>query len=139
MDTEITKRLIKSIKVHEGFSSTPYTDSTGHMTIYWGHNLDTPALSNSELTLRSDISIATHDLVEFLPMVLKIGDVRLSVLIEMVFNLGIEKFKEFKGVISAVERHDFDQAASAMLDSLWAKEVHTRARDMAKVMKDGHY
>jgi lysozyme len=55
----------------------------------------------------------------------------------MNFNLGITKLLEFKDMITALEKKDYTSAAKAVLDSVWAKQVHQRATDVALMISEG--
>lgn len=139
MDANITQKLRDSIKRHEGFRKYPYIDTTGHTSIGFGRNLDVIGISETEadILLGNDIINATVELYKFLPIAQTIDDVRKAVLIEMSFNMGIEKMLQFKGMIAALKIKDYKLAAEDMLNSLWAKQVHNRANDLAYAMETG--
>lgn len=59
-----------------------------------------------------------------------------QVLVDMMFNMGPGTLKQFKTMLRAVDRGDYEAAADAMLDSLWAKQVGARATTLAKMMRD---
>lgn len=134
--------LTDLIKKHEGFRSSPYRCSAGKITIGWGRNLDDVGLTEqeAEILLQNDIKRAEDDLQtvfapDFLFSVLTYN--RYSVLVNMVFNLGITRFRGFKNMIKAVKEKDWDRAALEMLDSRWAKQVKTRAYELARMMEKG--
>ncbi len=60
-----------------------------------------------------------------------------EVLVEMVFNLGINRFKTFRKMIKAVKQGDYVLASREMLDSRWAKQVGQRAITLSNIMKKG--
>jgi lysozyme len=55
----------------------------------------------------------------------------------MLFNLGYGGVMKFGKFIAALTIGDYDEAADQMLDSLWAKQVKTRAVRLAKMMRTG--
>jgi len=128
---------------HEGEKLEPYYDSEGILTIGVGRNLTRkPAISHPEamLMLDNDIEDAEQDLANAFPwLVSKDDGVRHDVLVNMVFNLGIYRFKGFKKMIAAYERDDYEGAAREMLDSKWATQVGKRANELARMMITGVY
>jgi lysozyme len=80
---------------------------------------------------------AMEDLDAVLPCWTELDTSRQNALVDMMYNLGRTRFSEFKNMIAAVKERDFDTAAEEMLDSLWARQVHGRARTLASMMK-GH-
>ena len=132
----ITDLLIK----HEGLRLKPYRDTVGKLTIGVGRNLDDLGITRGEALylLGNDINRVRLELIKIIGWFLTLGTVRQNVLIDMVFNLGITRFKRFKKLIAAIERQDWDRAADEMLDSKWARQVGRRATELAQMMKDGH-
>lgn len=132
--------LKKSIILAEKLRLKPYRDTVGKLTIGVGRNLDDVGIYESEALamLENDIAEKIHSIEnELYFQTLKSDDVRLRVLIEMVFNLGKSGFEEFKKVISAIELKDFETASSEMLNSHWASQVGVRATRLAMMMKTG--
>ena len=136
--------MVNLIKRHEGYRQYTYQCTAGANTIAYGRNLDAVGISEQEadILLNNDIVRAEKDLqVVFDPVFLyESGDLsydRYSVLVNMVFNLGLTRFKGFKKMIKAVKDLDFDAAAREMLDSRWAKQVKQRASELALMMKRG--
>jgi lysozyme len=58
-------------------------------------------------------------------------------LINMNFNLGIHKLEQFVGMINALREKNYTLAAQEALNSLWAKQVHQRATDIALMIREG--
>ena len=131
----ITDLLIK----HEGLRLKPYRDTVGKLTIGVGRNLDDMGITRGEALylLGNDINRVRLELIKIIKWFLTLNAVRQNVLIDMVFNLGITRFKRFKKLIAAIEVQDWDRAAKEMLDSKWAKQVGRRATELARMMRDG--
>lgn len=53
---------------------------------------------------------------------------------EMVFQLGLNGVLKFKKMRKALEAEDFELAAKEMLDSKWAKQTPSRAKELAERM-----
>lgn len=133
--------LIEQLKRHEGFRSKPYRCSAGKLTIGYGHNLDDVGITESQALelLRQDAANARTELLNHLKWAYLLDDVRLNVLVNMAFNLGIHKLLLFKKTLRAVQDYDFDKAAEEMLNSVWANQVGRRAIELAEQMRTGEY
>ena len=129
--------LMDMIKRHEGFRNFPYKDTVGKLTIGFGRNLDDIGISEGEaqILLVNDINNAIEDLAKILPTAATYGDNRFDALVDMVFNLGLTKFKGFKKMIAALHDSNFKKAAEDMRDSKWAKQLGYRANDLAYMVE----
>jgi len=58
------------------------------------------------------------------------------VLVDMRFNLGPNRFRNFKRMIAAVKNQDFNGAAAEMKDSRWYSQVGERAKTLVKMMSE---
>lgn len=132
------RKLIDSIKRHEGFSGKLYRCSQGFLTIGYGRNVESTGITESEaeLLLYNDIESAVDNAV-LLEYWHSLNEVRRRVIIEMIFNLGLPKFLEFSKMRLALLDHDYFKAADEMIDSLWAKQVGGRAKTLANMMRLG--
>jgi len=65
--------------------------------------------------------------------------VRQAVLVDMAFNLGRAGLASFQKMRAALALGDFERAAAEMLDSLWARQVGRRARELAEMMQTGQW
>lgn len=135
---EYRQNLRKLLVEHEGLRLHPYVDTVGKTTIGVGRNLDDRGISNDEAfyLLDNDIQYFYSKLNEF-DWFLKLNDARKIALIDMCFNLGLKSFLEFKNMIAAIEKNDFDDASNHMLDSKWHEQVGNRAARLAEIVKTG--
>lgn len=133
-------RLTKMIKRHEGFRSYIYLDSVGVQTVGYGRAIGRIGISEDEALylLKNDIDRAITGLQEF-PWFKDLDSVRQEALIDMAFNLGIEGFKKFKRMISALENKSYAQAAIESQDSKWAEQVGPRAKEIGYLITYGKY
>jgi lysozyme len=133
------QKLVKQLKVHEGVRLKPYVDSVGKLTIGIGHNLTDRGLTirQVELILDDDIADAVAFAERFLPFYSGLDEVRQRAIVDMVFNLG-SKLLQFKATLAALSAKDWESAANHMLDSLWARQVGTRAETLAEMIRTGH-
>ena len=67
----------------------------------------------------------------------ELDETRKIVILNMVFNLGIDGFKKFKKTIQHIENKNYEEAAIEMLDSAWSIQVGRRAIELSQMMKDG--
>lgn len=132
-------RLRQQLLVHEGLGLRPYTDTLGHLTIGVGRNLTDVGITEDEaLTLLDhDIAAVAVALDLACPWWKDLDDVRSRVLVDMTFNMGIRTVRGFTKFLSALRAGHYERAADQMLLSLWASQVHQRARTLAEMMRTG--
>jgi len=131
--------LIERIKRHEGLRLRPYRDSLGNASIGYGHFLRIPISQNAAVTiLRDDVMRAYLDFSQLSDAItIGLTEKRQEVLVEMIFNLGFNGVRNFKRMMGALTSRDYNRAADEMLDSLWAKQVKSRAIELADMMREG--
>jgi len=129
--------VVESIKRHEGFRKRMYTDSVGVPTVGYGFNLNQIELPKpvAELWLSFEIEKHQKELEKFhwynkLPVNVQ------DALLDMHYNLGDSRFRQFKKMIKAFENGKRDEAAKEMLDSKWAEQVGNRATKLAAIVAD---
>ena len=118
-----------------------YRDSKGILTGGVGHNCEshnegllegqTITKDQSDKWLDSDIQTATNSLIRDIPWVVSLDEIRKSVLINMCFNLGINKLILFHQTLQAFKDGRYSDAAVNMLQSKWATDVGVRAHRLA--------
>jgi lysozyme len=135
------------IAKHEGYVDHVYLDSRGFPTAGIGHLLPRgryhvgQKISAEQITawFRQDtaqaIAGARRDIG---PAYDRLDEARKMVVIDMVFNLGVQGFGQFHATIHAIQTGNYAQAASNMLQSLWARQVGHRATEDAAIMRSGH-
>jgi lysozyme len=129
------------IKKHEGLKLKPYIDTVGKITIGYGRNLDDVGITEleAEILLEHDVERAVLGLSHCFIWYPNLDDVRKAVLIDMVFNLGIQGFLTFIMTIKHLSREEYDLAADTMLDSKWAHQVGGRALELSEMMRTGQW
>lgn len=132
-------RLIKQLTIDEGKKNFPYTDSVGKLTIGIGRNLADRGLTDEEIhfLLDNDVKEVIQQLSTNLPWFNNLDDVRQEVLINMCFNMGWGKLSQFKNTLNLIKEGKYNEASTAMLNSLWARQVGNRAIRLAKMMRTG--
>jgi len=121
---------------HEGVRLLPYKCPAGKYTIGAGRNLTDVGITIEEAyyLLDKDIERCARELEPYSwysDQPAKIQDA----LVNMCFNMGLPRLLRFKRMISCIEIHQYGDAAEEALDSRWARQVPSRARDVAKVMR----
>lgn len=124
------------LKMEEGLRRLPYKDSRGFWTFGYGHNMETTPVSEAACAfiLMEDIENAENELIRTFPVYLKQSDVRKSVLIDMMFNMGPKALAEFETFLRYLSAEMYDLAAKDMLTSEWAKEIGHRAQVLSQMM-----
>lgn len=134
--------LMNMLIRHEGKVKHAYQDSEGYWTIGVGRLIDQRmggGLSDDEIhyLLRNDIQRVIKEAKNF-AWYDSLDNPRKTVVLNMIFNLGITRFSGFKKMIAAIERGDFKEAASHAMDSKWAKQTGIRAVELAGIMESGY-
>jgi lysozyme len=126
------------IELHEGRRRFPYVDTVGKTSVGVGRNLTDKGLSDSEIDylLMNDIRECTDDLKTFLWWD-DLDEVRRNVLIDMRFNLGPSRFRQFKATLAAVAMGDYVTASDQMRKSKWYRQVKGRGERLARMMSTG--
>ena len=125
------------IKKDEALKLIPYVDTTGNLTVGWGRNLRNGIrIDEAELMFQNDLKQTVEELEKQTWYIDQPHNVQ-NALINMNFNLGITKLLEFKDMITALEHKNYRAAAQAALNSLWAKQVPNRAKEIAVMLRQG--
>ncbi|NCC91708.1 MAG: lysozyme [Opitutae bacterium] len=141
-------RMEEDLLRDEGLRLRPYKCSAGHLTIGVGHKVtphdritegDAISLETAGLFLSRDIAIALgtantifgRDRFESLP------DARQRALVNMIFNLGAERFAKFVKLITAIKERRWADAAVECLDSTYARQVGNRAIRVSGALRTG--
>lgn len=136
----MNEKWAKLTRHFEGLSVLPYPCPTGHLTIGYGHNLENGiSREAAEFILREDLQNAVKAVSKYVAGWQKLDEARQFVLVDMTFNMGIQKLLTFKKFLTALQKKDYPTAAQEMLDSRWANQVGRRASELAEMMKKGAY
>lgn len=135
------KRLIDQLKRHEGVSRWAYEDHLGYITVGVGRCLDPEiglGLSDKEIDylLQNDIERCYKEL-ECLSWFPDLDPIRQEALVNMVFNLGLTRFLQFKKTLAYMAEGRYPEAADEMLDSKWARQVKNRAIELSEMIRTG--
>jgi len=140
MDIETLKDALKS---HEGMRNQVYKDHLGNRTIGYGHLcLDHEKWVDGKIypkkvidkTFEYDFNIALNDAKKLIEQE-SIHPDAFGVLVNMCFNMGSPRVSKFQKMLAALEVQDYKTASTEMLDSRWASQVPSRARELSEIMK----
>lgn len=150
MSETLRDRLIRE----EGLELFPYQDNSTNKiwTIGVGHNMEADPPMFARLTeyqqigiskdyayqlLDADIKNATDNLIQALPWATNLDEARLSVLIDMSFNMGILKLLTFHNTLNDIKNGNYESAAERLEKSDWATEVGQRATNLIRILRTG--
>ena len=77
------------------------------------------------------------ELARVFPLSKNLDPVRHAVLMDMLFNLGLRRLQGFRKFLAAMSRRDWTKAAIEMEDSLWYRQVKTRAARLQQMVLTG--
>jgi GH24 family phage-related lysozyme (muramidase) len=137
---------------HEGERTFAYDDENGialrpgntlhgSLTIGIGRNLSADGLSATEIgvLLNTDIARAEASLTHY-GFFAGLTGARRAALVDMMFNLGPGTFSEFNTFITLMTGEKWIAAAQDLLtQTAWAKEVPSRAKDIASMIATGDW
>jgi len=137
------KRLLARIKKHEGFSNTVYIDKLGNLTIGYGHLIkkkdnfeENTKYTKKQLTkvFEKDFFVAKNHYDKYFlgnnfPENVK------EVLIEMIFQIGIQNILKFRKMLKAIKKKDYITASDEMIDSKWYNQTPNRVTILAKIIE----
>jgi len=133
------KRLTEQLIIHEGLRLKPYKCSAGKATIGVGRNIEDVGITKEEamFLLSNDIARVAGQCVAEFDWFNDLSELRKEAIINLVFNMGLSKFKQFKRTIAYIESGDFVIAGAELLDSNYARQVGNRAVEVANMLADG--
>lgn len=138
------ENVLRLVKEHEGLSLYAYPDSLTYWSIGYGRCIDRRkncgiTQEEAEYLLLNDLNKAESQLKHF-EWFNELDAVRQGVIIELTFNIGLSSVLKFVAMIAYIEKKDFNNASSEMLNSQWSKQVGIdRSENMANRMRSGHY
>ena len=138
MIEELKQLLIK----HEGEVNHVYIDSEGYYTLGIGRLVDERRggkISHDEAMylLHNDVIKIIGQCDRAFDWFDELDETRKIVVLNMVFNLGINGFKKFKKTIQYIANENYEDAAIEMKDSKWCSQVGKRCTELSEMMKNG--
>ena len=138
---KLTDQLIR----HAGMKLQLYKCPANKWTIGVGRNLEDRGVTEEEarFLLSNDISISVDELQRTFNWFHLLDDTRQRAIVDLHFNLGLNRLKTFKKTIGLIEeaiegRVEWSQVSSELLDSKWSTQVGQRAEQIADMMRLGN-
>ena len=119
----------------EGFSATSYTDTTGHLTVGFGHRTDKSVTMSRETALAvlaDDITKAEQGARRvFLTFSGQPQHVQ-DVLVELTFQMGQSGMRKFVHFGQAIQSRNYELASACLIDSRFHHQTPQRCETLAK-------
>lgn len=131
------ERLKDQLKIHEGVVLKLYKCSQGYYTCGVGRNIQANGISmeEAELMLANDIDDCIVDLKRNIGFFDDLPETIQEVMVNLCFNIGINKLLNFKKTIGLLRDEKYLEAADEILDSKWSKQVGQRSHDLADMIR----
>tara|TARA_A100001015_G_scaffold315174_1_gene426338 strand:+ start:206 stop:676 length:471 start_codon:yes stop_codon:yes gene_type:complete len=148
-------RIREQIKFHEGEKKNDngnhivYKDHLGIDTVGYGHMiLETDPENNLEVgdevsqervneLFEQDLAVCSVELQKHLPYFQDLDDVRQRCLIDLTFNMGMPRLRQFVKTLEHFRNNRFEEASVELLDSRYARQVGKRAERIAEMIRTG--
>lgn len=130
------------LKRDEGTVLYAYADSLGYQTIGTGRLIDKRrgggiSQDEADYLLDNDIRQKRAQVIARWPWVAMLDVVRASVLVNMAFQMGVDRLATFTNTLGLIKAGNYSAAATNMLASKWAQQTPARAQRLAKQMTTG--
>ena len=131
-------RLTEQLMVHEGLKLQPYICTLGKITIGVGRNLDDVGLTESEcqFLLENDIARCIGECAREFDWFVDAPELIKEAVINLVFNMGISRFRKFKKTIEHLSKREYTLAGAELLNSRYAEQVPRRSEEIANQIAD---
>lgn len=135
------QKLVNLIIAEENYRQFPYTDTRGHLTIGYGHNLEARGITIpiAKIVLNEDIDYfldKIHEHIKYFPY---LSETRKIALMSMVYNLGVKGFLEFTNMHLALEGRNWDKAAKEIENSKAYQQVPNRYERIAYMIRNDEF
>lgn len=139
MSSEERDKLRSQLIDHEGERLQLYRCPAGYLTIGVGRNLEANGISEAEsrFLLDNDINRCINEAVAKFPWFPDVDPVRQRAIVDLIFNMGIGTFQTFRRTLTYLATRDYDQAANALEQSQWYRQVGRRGRRVVAMVRTG--
>ena len=129
--------IVEDIKRHEGFRSTVYKCSEEFDTIGYGFAIIDLEIDKdiADLILMRKLHKLLERITIAFPWFKDVHNDVKSVVVNMCYQLGISGFSKFKKTIYYLETEQYEEASIEMLNSLWAKQTPSRAKELSEEIR----
>lgn len=132
--------LIEDLKRDEGWVPHAYDDSLGFTTIGYGFLIDRRRGGRlpkrvAEIWLEILAFEKWHELCREKPFLIGLPEHVQRAVGNMAYQLGVAGVLQFRNMLAALERYDFEDAARQALISRWADQTPRRAQRVAALIR----
>jgi len=129
--------LMDRVRRHEGWMSKPYPDKIhGWKVPTFGYGFTYLTEDEGDAILRNRIQMISSLLRRKIPFFKGLNHLIQGVLVEMAYQMGVPGLLAFKQTLRFIGAGEYRKAANEMLDSKWAKQTPTRARELAEIVRN---
>jgi lysozyme len=126
------------LRTEEGFRARAYTDTTGHLTIGYGFNVESGISQRAAAALlQAQVEELQESLLQY-PWYAAMDPVRQSVMLDLAFNDGLTGLLHFVDMITAIKRGNWVSARAELLNSIGAREAPKRYQALAQLLLTGN-
>ena len=153
MITQFRKDAIRFEECKGGVPNLyPYQDTKGIWTIGIGHNIEADAVMMPELgslmktgiseeeaynIFDNDVTHAEAELYRVYPWSQNLDDARRGVLVDMCFNMGINKLFQFHNTTNLIKAGLYREAVAHLQMTPWFEQVGRRAVNLCNILITG--
>ena len=146
--------LVDIIGKHEVFREKKYKDTKGIWTIGYGFNMESKTFSDelvkkwdkngitkaeADKILKEHIESIIKALKKMQPWVFQLSTARQAAIIDLTFNMGAGWFNAFTNTVMLIKSARHKSAATALMNSRYAKQVGLRAKENAYAIANDKY
>lgn len=129
---------IPRLKVDEGFRASKYVDTAGHLTIGYGFNVDAGISQYAATALLQAQTQECASTVAGFWWAQGLDDIRMSVVVELAFNNGVNGLLRFPKMLAAIGAKDWATAQKELLDSDAARALPNRYQSLSQILLTGN-
>jgi len=131
------QKLIKAVKLSEGFRDKVYKDTLGIDTIGYGFAIKDLILDEDicDMILERKLEVLVKKVNDRFKFIENLPEEAREVVYEMAYQMGVSGVSKFKRFLQALEKKDYGWAAIEMLDSRWSKQTPNRAKRLSDTIK----
>ena len=131
------QKLIKAVKLSEGFRDKVYKDTLGIDTIGYGFAIKDLILDEDicDMILERKLEVLVKKVNDRFKFIENLPEEAREVVYEMAYQMGVSGVSKFKRFLQALEEKDYGWAAIEMLDSRWSKQTPNRAKRLSDTIK----
>jgi lysozyme len=128
---------IARLKTDEGFRAAAYRDTVGKLTIGYGFCVDAGISQFAATALLAAQAQERAQALAGFWWAKGLDDARMSVVIEVAFNDGLNGLLHFPKMLAAIGAKNWQAAHDELLDSDAARELPTRYKALAQILLTG--